>query len=264
MAWIDLNADVGETDTPDPEELAVLEWVTSANVACGFHAGGGATMEATVAAAVARRVAVGAHVSFRDREGFGRRRIDVAPGQLFVDVLDQLAALAPAARAAGTSIGHVKAHGALYHAMGEDEQVAGAVVDAVGAGAASFGVTPVLVVEAGGRAAAFARDRGLTVVEEAFCDRAYRPGGGLVDRAVAGAVVTDPAEVAGRAVSLATRGGLAAVDGSWVDVSAATVCLHADTPGAAGLARRVREALSAAGVEVRAPGAPSATEGAAG
>lgn len=243
---MDLNSDLGEGfgvwRLGDDE--ALLEVVTSANVACGFHAGDPSTMRRVCRLAATRGVAVGAQVSYRDLAGFGRRFVDVEPGELADEVLYQLAALDGIARSEGTRVAYVKPHGALYHATVAHERQAAAVVAAVrayGGGLAVLGLPGSLLL---GEAAA----AGLAAVPEAFADRSYTAAGTLVPRREPGALVTDPAEVADRAVRLAVDGTVAAADGTVVRVHAASLCLHGDTPGAVHLARLVRDALAAAGV----------------
>jgi UPF0271 protein len=243
---MDLNADLGEGFGPWPmgDDDALLGVVTSANVACGFHAGDPSRMRAVCAVAAQRGVAVGAHVAYRDLAGFGRRYIAYEPAELTADVLYQIAALDGIARAAGTAVSYVKPHGALYHAAARDPVQAGAVLAAIRAYDPALAVLclpgSVLLVEAEGA--------GLPGVPEAFLDRAYTPDGGLVPRGQPGAVLHDPAEVAARAVRLAADGEVVAVDGSVVKVAAGSLCVHGDTPAAVALAERVRADLVAAGV----------------
>lgn len=243
---MDLNADLGEGfgrwELGDDD--ALLEIVTSANVACGFHAGDPLTMRSVCAQAARRGVSVGAQVSYRDLAGFGRRYIAYEPAELTADVLYQLAALDGIARAAGTRVRYVKPHGALYHAAAGDPVQAGAVAAAV---AAYDEDLPVLSLP-GSRLLAAADEAGLRGVGEAFLDRAYTPDGGLVPRGQRGAVISDPAEVAARAVRMAVDGTVVAVDGSTVPVAAESLCVHGDTPAAVEVARRVRSTLSDAGV----------------
>jgi UPF0271 protein len=245
---VDLNADLGEGfgawRLGDDE--ALLEVVSSANVACGFHAGDPATMHRVCAGAAGRGVAVGAQVGYRDLAGFGRRRMDVAPDDLRDDVLYQLGALHAFARAAGTRVSYVKPHGALYNTAVRDAEQAGAVVAAVTAWGEDL---PVLGLP-GSQLLLQAEAAGLRAVPEAFADRGYAPDGTLVPRGEPGALVTVEDEVVGRAVRLATDGTVAALDGSVVQVSPASICLHGDTPGAVAMATAVRRALAGAGVEV--------------
>ncbi|MCC6497295.1 MAG: LamB/YcsF family protein [Propionibacteriaceae bacterium] len=243
---IDLNADLGESDGPwsTGDDAALLEVVTSASVACGFHAGDPRTMARTVALAVERGVSVGAHISYRDREGFGRRFIDVPPNELHAETTYQLGALAAACKAAGTRLAYVKPHGALYHAICTNPGQAEAVVAAVAGfdpGLALLGLPETLAT----RLAAAA---GLTTVAEAFADRAYLADGGLVPRTSEGAVLTDPEAVAERMLGLVSTGTVQAVDGSSVAIPAQSICVHGDSPGAVAMARAVRARLEDAGV----------------
>ena len=245
---IDLNADLGESFGAWVlgDDEAMLDLVTSANVACGFHAGDPTTIRRTVARAAERGVVVGAQVGYRDLAGFGRRRIDMDAADLTADVLYQLGALEAMCRAAGTRVAYVKPHGALYTTAAVDEGQARAVVDAV---LAYDPALPVLCQPAS-VLNAVAESAGLVAVAEAFADRAYQPDGRLVARSNPGALVTDAEAVAERVVRLATDGTVVAVDGSTVSVPARSVCLHGDTPGAVGLAREVRTRLEDAGVTV--------------
>jgi UPF0271 protein len=233
------------------EDDGLLGVVSSANVACGFHAGDPSIMRRVCAGAVAAEVAVGAQVSYRDLAGFGRRFIDVAPAELTDDVLYQLAALDGIARVSGGKVSYVKPHGALYNASVHHEGQARAVVDAVRAYDRTL---PVLGLPGSAllRAAAVA---GLRTVAEGFADRGYTPEGTLVPRNQPGALVQDPAVVAERVVRMAVDGVVVAGDGSIVPVEVDSVCVHGDTPGAVEMARAVRTALEAAGVTV-APFAP--------
>ena len=249
---IDLNCDLGEGYGPwslgEPgADDALLSVVTSANVACGFHAGDPAIMAARCATALARGVAVGAHVSYRDLVGFGRRRLDVPPGELAAEVAYQVGALQAVARTVGARVGYVKPHGALYNRIVLDEEQAAAVVAGV------VGVDPALAVVGlpGSAVLRHAREAGLPTVAEAFVDRGYLADGTLVPRGRAGALVTDPAEAAERAVRMAVDGAVVAVDDTLVRIDAVSLCVHSDTPGAVPVARAVRAALEAAGVELR-------------
>ncbi len=241
---IDLNADLGESFGAwrMGDDAALLGIVTSANVACGFHAGDPRTMLSTVALAAERGVAIGAHVSYRDLAGFGRRFLDIAPDDLYADVVHQLGALAGACLVSGTTFSYVKPHGALYHAIVHHEAQAGAVVRAV----RDFDPSLVLLGVPG---AAFrtAAEAGLPTAVEAFADRAYRPDGSLVPRGEPGAVLTDPDRIAERVVRLVTTGSIDTAEGP-LELRADSVCVHGDTPGAVAIARRVRESLEAAGV----------------
>jgi 5-oxoprolinase (ATP-hydrolysing) subunit A len=246
---IDLNADLGEGFGVWRlgDDDALLDVVSSANVACGFHAGDPLTMRRVCGRAAAAGVAVGAQVSYRDLAGFGRRFIDVEPAELAADVLYQLAALDGVARAAGTRVSYVKPHGALYNAAVAHEGQAQAVVDAV----LAFDRRLPLLGLPGSALLRAAEAAGMRPVPEGFADRGYTPDGRLVPRREPGALVEDPAAVAERAVRMATDGVVTAVDGSRLLMPVESVCVHGDTPGAAQLARAVRAALTEAGVTVR-------------
>jgi UPF0271 protein len=245
---MDLNADLGEGfgRWHLTEDAALLDLVTSANVACGFHAGDPLTMRQVCATAAAKGVSVGAQVGYRDLAGFGRRYIAYEPAELAADVLYQLAALDGIARTAGTRVTYVKPHGALYHAAAREPAQAGAVADAV---AAYDPALPVLTLP-GSRLMEVATQKGLRAVPEAFLDRAYTPDGGLVPRGQRGAVIHDADEVTARAVRMAAEGTVVAADGSVVRVAAESFCLHGDTPAAVDVGRRVRTALEEAGITV--------------
>ncbi|MGW5415365.1 LamB/YcsF family protein [Actinomadura geliboluensis] len=244
MAVIDINADLGEGfgiwELGD--DLALLDVITSANVACGFHAGDPLIMRRVCAAAVARGVTIGAQVSYRDLAGFGRREMDVAASELTAEVLYQIAALDGIARAEGGRVAYVKPHGALYNRVSRDPVQAGAVAEAVRA------YDPSLLLLTLPGSAVHGVAEGLTVVAECFADRAYTPSGGLVSRREPGAVVHDEDAVVQRAVRMAVDGTVIAVDGSEVSLKARSICVHGDTPGAVSLAQSVRSALSGAGV----------------
>ncbi|MFF0860274.1 LamB/YcsF family protein [Nonomuraea sp. NPDC050227] len=247
---IDLNADLGEGFGiwRLGDDLALLDIVTSANVACGFHAGDPVTIRRTCAAAVDRGVSIGAQVSYRDLAHFGRREMEVEPEELCAEVLYQLAAVDGIARAMGGRVSYVKPHGALYNRVCRDEVQAAAVIDAVADYDPTLPVLtlPVSVVHEVAAAA------GVPTVSEAFADRAYTAAGALVPRREAGAVIHDAAAVTARARRMALEGSVTAVDGSPVSVSARSLCVHGDTPDAVGLARAVRNDLLAAGVVLQA------------
>ena len=246
---IDLNADLGEGFGVWRlgDDDALLDLVTSANVACGFHAGDPSTMRRVCSRAAAAGVAVGAQVSYRDLAGFGRRFIDVDPAELADDVLYQLAALDGIARTAGTRVSYVKPHGALYNAAVTHAGQAAAVVDGV---LAFDRRLPVLGLP-GSALLRTAEAAGMRPVAEGFADRGYTPDGRLVPRRQPGALVHQPAVVAERAVRMATEGVVVAVDGTTLLMPVESVCVHGDTPGAVELARAVRTALAGAGVAVR-------------
>lgn len=247
-ATIDLNSDLGESlgTWQLGDDAAMLDLVTSANVACGFHAGDSLTLARTCEQAVERGVVIGAQVGYRDLVGFGRRFVDMDPAELTADVVYQVGALELLARVAGGRVAYLKPHGALYNAIVHHEEQAAAVVRAVVA------VDPTLPV-LGLPGSAFLRhaeQAGLTTVAEAFADRAYTPEGTLVSRREPGAVLHDPQEVAARMVRLVTDGVITAVDGTDVPVHAGSICTHGDSPGAVTIARAVRTALADAGVGI--------------
>lgn len=246
---IDLNSDLGESfgawRMGDDETM--LGIVSSANVACGFHAGDPSGIRATLEQAAARGVVVGAHVSYPDKVGFGRRNMDVTSAELTADVIYQIGALQGLAKAAGTRVAYVKPHGALYNTIAGDAHQADAVI------AAMLAVDPSLAMLALAGAPIVDRCRaaGLPVVEEAFADRAYTPQGTLVSRREPGAVLHDPELVAARMLRLATDGVIEAIDGSTLRLPAQSICIHGDSPGAVAMAQRVREVLVVGGVEIR-------------
>jgi len=233
---IDLNADVGESfglwrlgdDRP------LLELVTSANIACGFHAGDPLTIDQTVQMAVERDVAIGAHPSYPDLSGFGRRSMNMSEEEIEADVLYQVSALAGIARANGVELRHVKPHGALYNNAARDARLAGAIAQAV----ARFDKKLVLVGLPGSALLAAGKHAGLRTAAEGFCDRAYEPDGSLRSRDKRGAVFTQPEQAANQALELARAGMVQ------------TLCIHGDTPGAATMAFAVREALHNAGIKI--------------
>lgn len=249
---IDLNADLGESfgQWRLGDDAGMLALVTSANVACGFHAGDPRTLLDTCEGAVRHGVSIGAQVGYNDLAGFGRRFIDVAPDDLLADVLYQLAALDGLARTCGGRVSYLKPHGALYNTVVHHEEQADAVVRAV---VRYSGDTPLPVLGLSGSVfLARAEEAGLPLVREAFADRAYTPTGTLVSRREPDAVLHDPQQIAARVLRLVTAGELVAVDGSTLAVQADSICLHGDTPGAVEMARQVRAALDDAGVAVRA------------
>jgi UPF0271 protein len=239
---IDLNADLGEGFDDD----GLLDVISSANVACGFHAGDDATMQRVCGVAAERGVTIGAQVSYRDREGFGRRFIDVDYAVLRADVSEQLAALAGFAVEAASALRYVKPHGALYHACSTHPAQAAAVLDAMVAHDARLS----LVAAAGSAFGRRAREADIDVVDEGFADRRYLANGSLVPRSETGAVIDDPAEVAAQAVAIAVDECAPTVDGGVVRIVAQSVCVHGDSPDAPALARAVHDALTAAGVAI--------------
>jgi UPF0271 protein len=253
---IDLNSDLGESygAWSMGDDLAMLDVVTSANVACGFHAGDPAGILQTLRAAAERGVVVGAHVSYPDLAGFGRRNMDVASADLRADVIYQIGALQALARVAGTTVRYVKPHGALYNTIAHDERQARDVIAAVRAADPDLA----LVVLAGSPLAGWAQQEGLRVVAEAFADRAYTPAGTLVSRREKGSVLHDPQEVGARMLRLAREGVVPAIDGTPVRIEAHSICVHGDTPAAVSMAREVRRLLERAGVTLRSFAAPAA------
>ncbi len=245
---IDLNSDMGEAYGawrmgPDDE---LLEVVTSANVACGFHAGDPLTIDRTVAAACARGVAIGAHVSYPDLVGFGRRHLAVGHDELVADVVYQVGALDAFCRRHGTAVSYIKAHGALYNDLADDAELAGAFGDAIRA----YGGDLAVLTLAGSRSVGVLRGAGLPVLREGFADRAYTPDGRLVPRGLPGAVVADPAVVADRGRRIATGEPIADCEGGEFVLEVDSLCVHGDTPGALELAVALRRALDDAGVAV--------------
>lgn len=249
MAHIDLNSDLGESygawSMGDDE--AMLSIVSSANIACGFHAGDPTGIFKTVKAAAANGVVIGAHVSYPDRVGFGRRDMDVTPEDLIADVIFQIGALKGIAAAAGTTVRYVKPHGALYNRIAHDSKQGQAVVDGIKA------VDPSLVLMGLANAPILdlASKAGLSVVAEAFADRAYTPDGQLVSRREKGAVLHDADQIADRMVQLARQGTLEAIDGSVIKIEAQSICVHGDSPGAVDIAREIRRRFETDGIAVR-------------
>lgn len=247
---IDINADMGESfgAWTMGADAALLEHVTSANIACGFHAGDPRVMDATVARAAERGVTIGAHVSYPDLVGFGRRQLRVSPDELTTDVLYQIGALEAFCRRHQTAVRYVKAHGALYNDLAGDERLAAALGQAVAAYDAGLSVLAL----AGSPAVDVLRQQGLPVVAEGFADRGYTAAGRLVPRSQPGAVLTDPAAVAERGWRIATGAPIETQDGAPIVLQVGSLCVHGDTPGAVGLARELRAVLSARTVEVAA------------
>ena len=247
---VDLNSDLGESFGAwrMGDDEAMLRLVTSANVACGFHAGDPSTMLGTCRTAAENGVSVGAHVSYRDLAGFGRRAMEVPAAELRDEVLYQLGALAGIARTAGTSVRYVKPHGALYNRIVADEAQAAAVVAAV----AAFDPGLAVLGLAGSAVERAARSAGLRFVREAFVDRGYRPDGTLVPRTEPGAVLSGPDAIAERAVRMVADGRVRAADGSDIAVAVDSLCVHGDTPGAVAMAEAVRRRLDAEGLRVEA------------
>ena len=250
MPSVDLNADLGEGfgiwELGDDD--AMLEIVTSANIACGFHAGDPVRLAGACQSAASCGVRVGAQVGYHDLAGFGRRYIDVQPAELTADVIYQIGALQALARTAGTTVGYVKPHGALYNTIVKDREQARAVAEAVHA------VDPALPVLGLSGSVFFdeARRLGLRTVAEAFADRAYWADGQLVSRREKGAVLHDPNQIAERVATMVASGRVTAADGSTIEVEVESVCVHGDSPGAVEIATAVRKRLLTEGVELAA------------
>ncbi|MBV8036994.1 5-oxoprolinase subunit PxpA [Roseateles sp.] len=242
---VDLNADLGEGA---PDDAALLALVSSANIACGWHAGDARLMQATVAAALTRGVAVGAHPSYPDRENFGRSEMQLPPADVRADLIYQIGALDALVRAAGGRLHHVKPHGALYNQAARDPALADAVAGAVRAidpGLALYGLAGSELLRAAERA-------GLRAVAEVFADRGYRADGSLVPRGQPGALVEDTAEAVARTLRMVRDGVVQAVSGETVPLRAQTICLHGDGPHALAFARALHAALNQSGVQLRA------------
>jgi UPF0271 protein len=255
-AWVDLNCDMGESFGAwrMGADAAVMPHVTSANIACGYHAGDPAVMRSTVRLAREHGVAAGAHPGFPDLVGFGRRELSVTPAEVEGLVLYQVGALAAIATAEGMPMSHVKPHGALYNMAAKDRALSDAIARAIAAvdrRLVFFGLAGSVMLAAG-------RDAGLRVAAEGFADRAYLRDGTLAPRAMPGAVITEEAAVVARALRMVKDGVVTTPDGHDVPLDVQTLCVHGDTPGAPALARALRRALEGAGIVVRAAGAESA------
>lgn len=242
---IDLNSDLGEGVGPDAE---LMPLITSANIACGGHAGDAATMAATVALALQHHVAIGAHPGYRDAANFGRVVLDTPAEVLRADIREQLVALQAVVAGAGARMTRVKAHGALYNQGERDDAVAGTIARAV----AEVDQQLVLVAPPGSAMARAAQTFGLRVAREGFIDRAYEADGTLRSRRLPGALITDPAAAAAQARSFVTAGGVLAQGGRFLPLEVDTLCVHGDTPGAAAILRAVRATLVAEGIAVGA------------
>ena len=273
---IDMNSDMGESFgrwTLGDDE-ALLDVVSSANVACGFHAGDPSVMLRTLSYAASRGVMVGAHVAYRDLAGFGRRYVDESPDELKADVMYQIAALEGMARSVGAQVRYVKPHGALYNRIVRDESQAAAVVEAIRSVDASLAILTqpgavvgrlavvgaiiavdpslALLTLPGSVVGELATNAGLQVFREAFADRAYNADGTLVSRRLPDAVIADPAEVAARVLRMVCEHEVVAIDGTVVPLNADSVCVHGDSPSAVAMARAVRARLESEGVAIRA------------
>jgi UPF0271 protein len=246
---VDLNSDLGEGAGHDEE---ILDLVSSANIACGFHAGDPASIFASIQAALQRGVAVGAHPSFPDRENFGRTEMNMPPAEVYAFVAYQIGAFQALARAAGGRMNHVKPHGALYNMAARDRALADVIANAV------FALDPKLILfsPAASHLDFAATELGLQTASEVFADRNYLPDGSLVPRSDPNAFVHDPVEAADRIIRILSEGKVRAVDGSDVPVSANTVCVHGDNPEAVEFVRQVRARLEFDDVMIAAPSPP--------
>lgn len=245
---IDLNADLGETTGGNPvsDDAAMLSVVSSANVACGFHAGDPLAISQTVGAAAKNGVVIGAHVGYNDLQGFGRRFIDYDPAELAAEILYQIGALEALAQSQGTKVSYVKPHGALYNTIVHNEVQAKAVI----VGMTAFRRDLPIMLLPGSVAEKYAKQAGVRVIHEVFADRAYNPDGTLVSRRQPGAVIHDPHVVAERVVRMATEGTIQAIDGSVFSTAADSVCVHGDSPGAIAMARAISDELQGRGVRI--------------
>jgi len=248
---VDLNCDMGESFGPwiMGADAAVLEYVSSANIACGFHAGDPMIMRRTVAGALDRGVAVGAHPALQDLQGFGRRPMQVAPDEAYALVLYQVGALSGFCRALGGELSHVKPHGALYNMAARDALLADAIARAVH----DFDPRLILFGLAGGELVRAGRQVGLTTVNEVFADRTYQADGTLTPRSRPGAMITDLSAALAQVERMMRHGSVLALDGTEVVIEPETVCIHGDEPDAAQFARQLRALLAQLGVAVRAP-----------
>lgn len=255
MNTIDLNADLGESFGAwhMGDDAGVMPWITSANVACGFHAGDPPIMRATVALCLEHGVAIGAHTSLPDLQGFGRREMKILPNDVYAQTLYQLGALHAFVRAAGTHLHHVKPHGALYNMAARDRALAHAIAAAV----RDFNPTLILMGLAGGALVDAGRAAGLRVQHEGFCDRRYHADGSLTPRSEAGAVIEDVDAAVAQAVSIATAKETTTSDGTRVHIEADSLCVHGDRANAAAFAEHLHRALVDAGVRIVAAARPA-------
>jgi 5-oxoprolinase (ATP-hydrolysing) subunit A len=247
--WIDINSDLGESEESlaNGNDAELMRYITSANVACGGHAGDEQTMRETVRIAKELNVSVGAHPGYPDRANFGRIESPMAAAEIEAFVRDQIAVLAEVAEPLGVQLVHCKPHGALYHAANKSAEVAAAIGRAV----LESDEQLIMVGQAGSSTLTLWESMGLTCAAEAFADRAYEPDGILRKRTLPGALLDDPAKAARQAVDIATRHLAVATDGSELKVSAGTICIHSDTPGSVAMARAVNEGLRKAGVQLK-------------
>ncbi|MCL8000486.1 LamB/YcsF family protein [Brucella sp. 21LCYQ03] len=249
MASIDLNSDLGEGFGPWPmgDDTSMLAIVSSANIACGFHAGDPAGILTVLREAGRRGVSVGAHIGYRDLVGFGRRNMDPSSSELIADTIYQIGALQGLARAAETKVSYVKPHGALYNTIAHDARQAADVITGIKAIDPSL----VLMALAGAPIVEQARKAGLTVVCEAFADRAYNVDGSLVNRRLEGSVIHDPEVIAERMLRMVNEQRVTAIDGTDIALDAQSICVHGDNPTAVAIAATLRERLEARGVELK-------------
>ncbi|MFW1860304.1 5-oxoprolinase subunit PxpA [Acinetobacter baumannii] len=247
--FVDLNSDLGESfgSWKMGNDDQILPVVTSANIACGFHAGDPLGILKTVRKAVELGVTIGAHVSYPDLVGFGRRNMDLSRDELIADVLYQISALDGLAKVTGSKVQYVKPHGALYNTIAHDQAQAAAVIDAI----KMYNPELVLVALAGSNLVEQARAGGLKVVSEAFADRAYNSDGSLVSRRLEGAVLHDSSFVASRVVSMLKNGGVESIDGVFTPIQADTICLHGDTDGALEMSAAIKAELVKNNIEIR-------------
>jgi 5-oxoprolinase (ATP-hydrolysing) subunit A len=247
---IDVNADLGESEESlaNGADFELMRHITSANVACGGHAGDEHMMRETLLAAKKLGVAVGAHPGYPDRANFGRVEAPLSSGEIVATVHEQIAALRTIADSLGMRLVHVKPHGALYHAANKNREIA----EAIGRAAKEIDPQLIMVGQAGSSTVEVWRSMGLRTAEEGFADRAYEPDGTLRKRTLPGALLDDPERAAQQTLSIATQHKVIASDGRELPVEADTICIHSDTPGSAAIAREVNQQLRAAGVSVRA------------
>jgi UPF0271 protein len=255
MNCIDLNADLGESFGAwrMGDDAGVMPWITSANIACGFHAGDPTTMRATIALCAQHGVAIGAHPSLPDLQGFGRREMKISPDEVYAQTLYQVGALHALTKAAGTQLHHVKPHGALYNMAARDR----ALADAIATATRDFDPLLILVGLAGSALVGAGCDAGLTTQREGFCDRRYRADGSLTPRSEPGAVIENIDTAVAQAVSIAMRGEAFTVDGKTVRIEADTLCVHGDRANATAFAEHLRRALEGAGVRIAAVARPA-------
>ena len=246
---IDLNADLAESveRLANGSDAELMHYITSANIACGAHAGDAVTMEQTLELAQKFGLTVGAHPSYPDRENFGRVALDMPHADLTSSIHDQLTELATLAQRLEIPLVHVKPHGALYHACNTDAEVARAVARAVLAVDSHL----IMIGQAASSCLAIYREMGLRAVAEAFADRAYEPDGALRSRKLPGSLLEDPTAAAAQAENIVVRGVVVTTSGSELPLAAETLCMHSDTPGASAIARSVRERLTPAGIQIR-------------